>query len=107
MEILKKKSGSKYLVLSADHELIEKYKKIWGGVKNKIQAINGGISEGIDMKKTHASKGCVFCHYWYFKDVGYKFEPHVCNKRNDVLMVDYELKNIAILNVKGIDYRCI
>ena len=31
-----------------------------------------------------------------FKDVGFKFEPHVCNKCNDVLMTTYELKNIAI-----------
>ena len=44
-------------------------------------------------------------HYWYFKGVGFKFEPHVCNKCHDVLMT--ELKNIAILNVKGVDSRCI
>ena len=45
-------------------------------------------------------------HYWYFKD-GFKFEPHVCNKCHDVLMTAYELKNIAILTVKVVDYRCI
>ena len=39
----------------------------------------------------------MLCHYWYFKDVGFKFEPHVCNKCHDVLMTAYELKNIAIL----------
>ena len=42
----------------------------------------------------------MLCHYWYFKDVGFKFEPHVCNKYHDVLMTAYELKNIAILNAK-------
>ena len=42
-------------------------------------------------------------HYWYFKDAGFKFEPHVCNKCHDTLMTAYELKNIAILNVKGVD----
>ena len=47
------------------------------------------------------------CHYWYFKDLGFKFEPHVCNKCHDVLMTAYELKNIAILNVKRADLRCI
>ena len=41
-------------------------------------------------------------HYWYFKDVGFKFETQVCNKCH-VLMTAYELKNIAILNVKGVD----
>ena len=43
------------------------------------------------------------CNYWYFKDVGFKFEPHVCNKCHYyVLMTAYELKNIAILNVKDV-----
>ena len=49
----------------------------------------------------------MLCHYWYFKDVGFKFEPHVCNKCHDVLMTAYELKNISILKVKGVDFLCI
>ena len=49
----------------------------------------------------------MLCHYWYFKDVGFKFEPHVCNKCHDVLMAVYELKKIAILNIKWVDFRCI
>ena len=65
------------------------------------------VSEGIDTNKTSASKECMLCHYWYFKDVGFKFEPHVCNKCHDVLMTAYELKIVAILTVKGVDYRCI
>ena len=65
------------------------------------------VSEGIGTNKTSASKECMLCRYWYFKDVGFKYEPHVCNKCHDVLMTAYELKNIAILNVKGVDFRCI
>ena len=65
------------------------------------------VSEGTDSDKTSASKECMLCHYWYFKDIGYKFESNVCNKYHDVLMTAYKLKNIAILNVKGVDYRCI
>ena len=34
----------------------------------------------------------MLCHYWYFKDVGYKFEPPFCNKCHDVLMTAYKLK---------------
>ena len=34
------------------------------------------ISEGTDVSKTSASKECELCHYWCFKDVGFKFEPH-------------------------------
>ena len=66
------------------------------------------VSEGIDTNKTTASKECMLCHhYWYFKDVGFKFEPHVCKKCHDVLMTAYELKNTAIVNLKGVDFRCI
>ena len=65
------------------------------------------VLEGIDINKSNKSKERMICHYWYFKDIGYKFEPHVCNVFYDVLMAAYELKNIAALNVKGVDYRCI
>ena len=49
----------------------------------------------------------MLCHYWYFKDVGFKFEPHVSNKCHDVLMTAFELKNIAILNAKRVSFRYI
>ena len=37
----------------------------------------------------------------------FKFEPNICNKCRDVLMTAYELKSIAILNAKVVDFRCI
>ena len=64
------------------------------------------VSEGIDLNKSDKSKECMICHYWYFKDIDYKYEPHVCNKCDDLLMVVYDLKNFIILNIKGVDYRC-
>ena len=70
-----------------------------------IQYEKNNISEEIDTTKTSVSKECMLCHYWYFKDVG--FEAHVCNKCHNVLMTAYELKNIATLNVKGVDQKCI
>ena len=65
------------------------------------------VSEGIDTNKTSLSKECMLYHYWCFIDVRFKFEPHVWNKYNDVFMTAYELKHIAILNVKGVGFRCI
>ena len=38
----------------------------------------------------------MICHYWYFKDIGYKFEPYVCNRCHDISMMAYELENTAI-----------
>ena len=55
------------------------------------------ISEGIDIDKTNTSKEYMLCHYWYFQNVGFKFERHLFNKCHDVLMTPYKLKNIAIL----------
>ena len=31
-------------------------------------------SEGIDVNKTSLLKECDICHYWYFKDIGFKYE---------------------------------
>ena len=65
------------------------------------------VSEGIDTNKKSASKECMLCHYWYFKDISYEFESSVCNKCHDVLTTSCELKSIAILNIKGVNYRFI
>ena len=48
----------------------------------------------------------MICHYWHFKDIGYKFEPHVCNKCHDISMMVYDLNDFMILDIKGADYRC-
>ena len=37
------------------------------------------ISEGIDINKTSASEKCDICHYWHFKDIGFKYEPISCD----------------------------
>ena len=55
----------------------------------------------IDVSEGKASKECELCHYWFFKDIRFKFEEHVCNKRHDLLTIAYSLKDIAILNAKG------
>ena len=65
------------------------------------------VSEGVDVNKTSASEECELCHYWYFKDVGFKFEKHVCNGCHDLLTMAYSLKNIVILSAKGATFRCV
>ena len=65
------------------------------------------ISEVIDVNKTSLSKECMLCHYWYFKDVGFKFEEHVCNGWHDLLTMAYVSENIVILSTKRATFRCI
>ena len=60
-------------------------------------------SEGIDINKTIASRECDICHYWYFLNKGFKFQPDVCNR----LMMSMNLSDIAILNIKDSGYCCI
>ena len=64
-------------------------------------------SEGIDVNKTSASKECVLCSHWFFKDVGFEFEEHVCNRCHDLLTMAHSLKNIAIWSAKGNTFRCL
>ena len=64
------------------------------------------VSEGIDVNKTGASKECELCHYCFFKDIGFKFEEHVCKRCHDLLTMAYSLKNLA-LSAKGTTFRCL
>ena len=43
------------------------------------------ISEGIDINKTSASKNYDICHYWYFKDIGFKYELYLCHGFHDLM----------------------
>ena len=63
------------------------------------------ISEGIDVNNTSASKECDICHFWYFKDVGFKYEPYLCNGCHDLMQQVMSFNNVAIVHVKGNAYR--
>ena len=64
------------------------------------------ISEGIDFDKTNKSVECIICHYWYFKDIGFKYRPYVCNGCYDFSMIVQKLDDFVIVKVTGIEYRC-
>ena len=63
------------------------------------------ISEGIDINKTDASKECKISHYCYFKDIGFKCEPHLCNGCHGLMQKAFSFNNIAIVYNKGSAYR--
>ena len=41
----------------------------------------------IDVDTTSSSKDCDICHYWYFLNKGFKFQPNVCNRCHELLMM--------------------
>ena len=43
------------------------------------------ISEGINVNKTNLSKECDICHYWYCKNIGFKYEPYLYNGCHDLM----------------------
>ena len=51
-----------------------------------------GVSEGIDIDKTDTSQVCMLCPDWFYKELGYKFEPNAYHQCHNVLMIAYELK---------------
>ena len=63
------------------------------------------ISEGTDVNKTNASKECDICHYWYFKGIGFKYEPYIFNGCHDLMQKAMTFNVVAIVSVKGSDYR--
>ena len=63
------------------------------------------VSEGIDVNKTNWSKECDICHYWYFKDVGFKYEPYLCNGCHNLMQEAMGFNNIAIVHIKENAYR--
>ena len=63
------------------------------------------ISEGIDVNKTNSSKECDSCHYWYFKDIDFKFEKYLCNGCDDLMQKAMSFNNVAIVYVKENAYR--
>ena len=55
------------------------------------------ISEGIDVNKINASKGCDICHYCYFKDTGFKYEPYLCNGCHDLMQEAMSFNEIVVV----------
>ena len=63
------------------------------------------ISEGIDVIQTNLSKECDIYHYWYFKDMDFKYEPYLCNGCHDLIQKAMGFNNIAIVYIKENAYR--
>ena len=63
------------------------------------------ISEGIDVNKKNLSKEYDICEYWFFKDIGFKYEKYLCNGFHNLMQKAMSFNNVAIVCVKGNAYR--
>ena len=58
------------------------------------------VLEGIDINNTNASKECEICHCWCFKDIGFKYEPHLCNACHGLMQKLLVLKILLLFMSK-------
>ena len=60
------------------------------------------LSEGIDVSKTSPLNECDICHYWYFLDKEFKFQPYSSNGCQDVLAMSINRSDITVLDINGV-----
>ena len=60
------------------------------------------ISEGIDINKANASKECGICHYWYFLDKGFKYEPYLCNGCHNLMHKAMNFNDVLFFLLKEV-----
>ena len=63
------------------------------------------ISEGIDVNKTNLLKENDIYYYWYFENIGFKYEPYLCNGCHDLMQKAMSFNNISVVYVKESAYR--
>ena len=63
------------------------------------------ISEETDVNKTSASKEWDICHYWYFKDIDFKYQPYLWNGCYNLMQKAMRFNNVTIIYVKRNAYR--
>ena len=62
-------------------------------------------SERIDVDKTNESRECKLCHYWYFLNKNFSYEPYLCDGCYNIMQKSIDSKNIATVHVKKNAYR--
>ena len=54
------------------------------------------ISGRIDVNKTNASNECDICHYWYFKEITFKYEPYFWNGCHNFTQKAMRFNDVAL-----------
>ena len=64
------------------------------------------LSGGIDPAKSNENKECMIYRYCFINHE-VRFQNHVCSGFHNFAMLCLNISDIAIITVKGVDYRCI
>ena len=58
------------------------------------------FSKGVDDNKTDCLGECIICHYWYFLEINFEFQPEVCNVGHDLMQKVMSFNDVAIVSIK-------
>ena len=58
----------------------------------------------IQIRQVH-QKNVIFAIIWYFSDKNFNYEPYLCNGCHDLMVKAMSFKSVAIVSIKGNDYR--
>ena len=47
----------------------------------------------------------MLCRFWYFKDIGFKYEPYLCNGCHDLMQRAMSFNDVAFVYIKGGAHR--
>ena len=47
---------------------------------------------------------CMICNYYYFKDIGFKYQKYVCNGCHGFSMTVQNLSDFFVVTIKNVDY---
>ena len=50
-------------------------------------------------------KKCNICHYWYFLNKNFDYDPYLCNGCHDMMMKAVSFKDPTVVSGKGNTYR--
>ena len=47
----------------------------------------------------------MICNYYYFKDIGFKYQPYICNGCHDFSVTVQNLSEFFVVTINNVDYR--
>ena len=61
--------------------------------------------EGIDFNNGEDLVKGMICNYYYFKDIGFKYQLYICNEHHDFSITVQNLSDFFVATIKNVDYR--
>ena len=54
------------------------------------------VSKETDVNKTNVLHESIICHYWYFLEINFRFQPKVCDVYHDLMKNSINLNDVKL-----------